>query len=318
MNKIKYVLTVYQEKSFTRAAEKLFISQAAISKTIKQVESEIGVPIFDRSTIPLTLTQEGEIYIAYARKISHLDEDLRGYFSDIHNLKTGTLTVGGSSFFCSFLLPDMLGAFSRKYPNISLRMQEGSVAMLRSGLEDESIDLIVETAFKDTDSFLNTYYLYSEDIVLAVPADFAINDSLKEYQLAYERLQDAAYMESASPVPLERFSSLPFVLLTEGNDLLPRSIALCKEAKFTPKIALQVDQILTATNLCAAGLGVTFTRPAVTQCYPFSRKICFYRIGGPLAKRKIYLASKSSRHVNRAMSAFVQIALKSFPHQQTD
>ena len=312
IDKLKYVMAVYQERSFTRAAEKLFVTQAAISKIIRQVESDIGVPIFDRGTIPLTLTKEGEIYIRYARKILHLDAELQSHFEDVKQLKTGTLSLGGSSFFCSFLYPDLLGKFSRLYPGVLISVQEGNVAMLRAELEDESVDLIVETALKGNETALNTWELCAEHIILAVPMGFKINQTLKDYQLEYSRLQDNNYMKSMAAVPLEKFSCLPFVLLTEGNDLLPRAIAICKEAGFVPKIALQVDQILTATNLCAAGLGVTFTRPAVVQSGHFSERICFYRLEGPLATRKIYFASKKSRHLSPAMSAFLEISVPNY------
>lgn len=80
LNEMRYVYAVYQEKSFTQAAKKMFISQPALSKMVKLAETEVGVPLFDRSTVPLTLTREGKVYIDYARKILHLEQDIRTYF----------------------------------------------------------------------------------------------------------------------------------------------------------------------------------------------------------------------------------------------
>ena len=63
INEMKYVYAVYQEKSFSKAARKMFVSQPALSNMVKKAEAEIGRPIFDRSTIPLTVTKEGMYYI---------------------------------------------------------------------------------------------------------------------------------------------------------------------------------------------------------------------------------------------------------------
>ena len=127
LKEMRHVYAVYEEKSFSKAAKKMFISQPALSKMIKQAEIEIGVPIFDRSTVPLTLTREGRVYITHIRQIMHLEESLKSYFDDLNNLKTGSLVVGGSSFFCSFVFPKLFGSFSARYPNISLGIREGNI-----------------------------------------------------------------------------------------------------------------------------------------------------------------------------------------------
>ena len=308
LNEMRYVYAVYQEKSFTQAAKKMFISQPALSKMVKLAETEVGVPLFDRSTVPLTLTREGKVYIDYARKILHLEQDIRTYFSDIHSLKSGSIAVGGSSFFCSFVLPRLFGIFSALYPNIALSMIEGNVSTLRAGLEDESIDLIIETSLRENDPGINIFLPQTENIILAVPESFAINRKLTQYRIEARHLLDNTYTETVMPVPFESFRDIPFILLTDGNDLLPRALSICREAGFSPKIVMQVEQILTATNLCASGLGAAFTRPAVQQYHPIQGKICFYRLGSPLAKRKIVFASKKSRHISRAMESFLKIA----------
>ena len=91
LNEIRYVYAVYQERSFTKAAKKLFISQPALSSMVKKAEQEVGSPIFDRSTVPLTLTKEGEVYIRTIRQIMLLEKNLKAYFQDIQDLNTGHL-----------------------------------------------------------------------------------------------------------------------------------------------------------------------------------------------------------------------------------
>lgn len=111
LNEMKYVYAVYQEKSFSKAARKLQVSQPALSKMVRKVEKDIGVIIFDRSTIPVTVTREGAFYIKSIEDIMFIQRNLKSYFMDLKNLNTGNLSLGGSSFFCSFVFPGLIGRF---------------------------------------------------------------------------------------------------------------------------------------------------------------------------------------------------------------
>ncbi|SCJ00988.1 Cyn operon transcriptional activator [uncultured Clostridium sp.] len=96
---MEYVYLVYQEKSFSKAAQKLFVSQSAVSAMVRKAEAKIGCQIFDRSTIPLTVTKEGEYYIKCAEQFMRLEKNMDAYFKDMADMNTGHLSVGSSSFF---------------------------------------------------------------------------------------------------------------------------------------------------------------------------------------------------------------------------
>ena len=101
---MEYVYAVYKEMSFSRAAEKLFISQPALSAMVKKVEKRIGSPIFDRSCSPIRLTEIGQT----------------------ESLATGSLSIGANSVFASFLLPNDIFTFSRCHPGVQVSMSEGN------------------------------------------------------------------------------------------------------------------------------------------------------------------------------------------------
>ena len=108
----EYVLTVYKEGSFTKAAEKLFVSQPSLSASVKRIEDRIGAPVFDRSSTPVTLTEVGREYVKYALEIEDKENDFSRYISDHTNLLTGKIRVGGSSFFSSFVIPNLISDFN--------------------------------------------------------------------------------------------------------------------------------------------------------------------------------------------------------------
>ena len=90
---MEYIYLVYQEKSFSKAAKKLFVSQSAVSAMVKKMEGKLGCQIFDRSTIPLTVTKEGEYYIKCAEQFMRLEKNMDAYFKDMADMNTGHLSL---------------------------------------------------------------------------------------------------------------------------------------------------------------------------------------------------------------------------------
>ena len=89
-----YIYEVYKTKSFSRAAENLFISQSSLSATIKKIEKRIGVEIFDRSTTPIGLTEYGVEYIKSVEKIMDIEADFQSHVLQLDELLTGQLSIG--------------------------------------------------------------------------------------------------------------------------------------------------------------------------------------------------------------------------------
>lgn len=100
-NGMKYVYEVYKERSFSNAARNLYISQPALSGMIKKIEKNIGMPLFDRSTTPIQLTECGKKYIKTAEKIMSLEDEFAYYVGKLDELKTGRLTDIPVFFFCT-------------------------------------------------------------------------------------------------------------------------------------------------------------------------------------------------------------------------
>ena len=107
-----YIYTIYQEGSFSRAASKLYLSQPALSIAIRKIENEIGMPLFDRQSKPLRLTAAGEIYIDTIKKELLLEQEQQQKISDLKNLTSGTVRLGGTHFLNAYILPEVLSDFS--------------------------------------------------------------------------------------------------------------------------------------------------------------------------------------------------------------
>ena len=107
---MRYVYEIYRQKSFSKAAQALFITQPALSIAISKLEASLGMPLFDRSTRPISLTPAGRIYLQTIEKTRALEQDLRHQLDDIRALRTGTITIGSSHFINACILPEILRA----------------------------------------------------------------------------------------------------------------------------------------------------------------------------------------------------------------
>ena len=175
---MEYIYEVYKEKSFSKAAAALFISQPSLSANVKRVENRIGYPIFDRSTKPLQLTEVGKHYIEAVEKVMDIENNLENFLLDLGNLKTGTLNVGGSNFFSSWILPPLIADFSQKFPHVQISLVEESTAKLSQFLQAGKLDLMIDNCILDNQIF--EHYAYQkEQLLLAVPKNYSVNTRLQ-------------------------------------------------------------------------------------------------------------------------------------------
>ena len=143
-----YVSMAAECGSFTKAAEKLFITQPALSSYISKLEEELGVRLFDRSVTPLGLTYAGEKYLAYARDILRQADGLEREIRDISNHLAGRLRLGFPSERIVYMLPLILPEFQKRYPGIRVETMTGSGKRLMEALLAGDADFILLPVWK--------------------------------------------------------------------------------------------------------------------------------------------------------------------------
>lgn len=301
----EYVYEVYLEKSFSKAAQNLHISQPSLSARIKKIEESIGFPIFDRSTTPLQLTEVGNAYIEAAVEITHIEERLENYINKITTLKTGSLSIGASNLFAAYVIPPLVTHFKKKYPDINIKVIEGNTVQLEAMLGNNSLDFVVDNYRYDSIQYDRALFC-SENILLAVPKHFDVNLELENYQLSYENIRNKSYLNDSYPaVPLDRLSRLPFIMLTPGNDTRIRGDHLCRQAGFHPDIVLELNQQSTAYMAASTQLGATFISDILVAQLPSFENLVYYKLDGEYAKRQVYFYYKNHKNKTRVMEEFL-------------
>ena len=305
---MEYVYAVYQEKSISRAAERLCISQPSLSANIKRVEGKVGYPLFDRSTKPLSLTECGEHYIRAVERILAVETEFSDYASDWGELKTGSLILGGSSLFASWVLPALIGRFSARYPKIHVELKEESSAELAHLLQQGRIDLILDNCKLDAGLFDHMVYR-EETLFLAVPRIFASVREASAYVLSREMITTGYWREaSVKPVPLELFAGDPFVMLKPENDTRKRAMEILQTAGITPEITLELDQQLTSYHVVCSGLGIAFVSDTLISEVSARSDVVYFKLPEGKRSRALSFYWKAGRYKTRAMQEFLKLA----------
>ena len=139
----EYFLTIAKERSISKAAEQLYLSQPYLSQYLAKLEHTLGVALMDRSHTPLTLTSAGEVFYAYLERQSYLDRQLFSDLRDIQDRNRPVLHIGVSPWRGAMLLPDILPLFTPQYPDVQVVLHEAAVPELTKLAEDSVIDFCV-------------------------------------------------------------------------------------------------------------------------------------------------------------------------------
>lgn len=311
---MEYVYAVYQEKSISRAAERLCISQPSLSANIKRIEGKVGYPLFDRSTKPLSLTECGERYIRSVEQIMAIENEFSDYVNDWGDLKTGNLVLGGSSLFASWVLPGLIGRFSVRYPKVHVELIEESTAELARLLQQGRIDMMLDNCRLDPRLFDHAVYR-EETLFLAVPRKFPAIRGASPYMVSREMIVTGGWKdESVKSVPLKLFAQEPFVMLKPENDTRKRAVEILQTAGITPDISLELDQQLTSYHVVCSGLGIAFVSDTLISEVPARPDVVYFKLPAGRRSRSLRFYWKAGRYQTRAMQEFLKLTTTTPTH----
>lgn len=307
-NANEYVYEVYKERSFSKAAKNLFISQPSLSGTIKRVEEEIGYEIFDRSTKPIGVTDIGEKYIKTIEKILKLERHFIQYVNDVDDLKAGNVSVGGTQQYTSYMLPAIVSKFIEKYPHINVDIVEAKTSSLIRYLNEGIIDIAIDNYSYDEDDYSRQFQT-KDTMILTVPKSFSSNENLKDYALSFEEIKSGEFKNDDIPfVKLSEFKDENFILLKEGNDTRTRAHKKFVNENISPKVLLEVEQQITSYNLTAYGLGISFISDYLIRNVGDNDSLCYYKLENYENDRDICFYYLKNKYITKAQSEFLKMA----------
>lgn len=289
IRQLQYVLQVAEEKSFSRAAEKLHIAQPSLSQQVLKLEQQLGIKLFERGVSPLELTYGGERFVEKAGNILDQLEQLRKEMEDVAKLKKGRLVIGSLPITGSHLLPAVLPVFQQKYPGIEISLVEDTTSNLEdlTGKGKTDFTLLTVPLMRDV---LDYEPVVTEEILLAVPPDHRL----------------AARANRRKSVRLSDISEESFIFLKRGQGFRTIVLNLCKQAGFEPNVVFESSNIEMVQSLTASGMGLSFVPKMVAGSGWTKRQPVYLQLEGN-PTRTIVVAYRKGRYLSQASRLFMDI-----------
>ncbi|HWQ58747.1 MAG TPA: LysR family transcriptional regulator [Clostridia bacterium] len=299
--KFHYVVTVAEMRSFSRAAEKLFISQPALTKSIAKLESELGVKLFDRSATPLQLTYAGERYIEGMKSVMAMKHQLDKELEDISNMRKGRLIVGIPYTRSNRWIPMILPSFFENCPGIDLKVEEGTASSLEQGLLHENIDLVVVTSLPFGVAGLEYEVFHEEELMVLCARKHPMFAGI-DFSRVDRRPDTLHYIRP------ERLDDQPYISATPEQGLYRAASQLFERFNLHPRAIVEVANTSTARTLASEGLGfcITPTHSAYAQKLK-GHEVMFCTITDPPMTRSIIAAYKKGVPLSGAARRFIEI-----------
>lgn len=285
-----YFRTIAQFGTITAAARQLFISQPSLSQTLRQMEEEAGLPLFDRSTSPFRLTYAGERYLKAAEAILEVEDRLKAEMDSIRRQDGGRLRLGISVTRSMQVLPDVLPIFKREYPNVSIELTESASANLESLLLRGKIDLAL-AATEPTEANITYELVEKESIgILAGKGSYIV-----------QRLP------SGTPITLKDVERERFVCLDTTHSSRLIQNMLFQKHNFRPEIFLEVG-FLEIGRRVALKSGACMLLPDVyADSFVFRSGGGFYPLSDYENHRHFYACYRMGEPVKKFARDFVLI-----------
>lgn len=301
---MEYFVAIAEERSFSKAAERLFVTQQSLSAHVASLENEINCKLVVRK-VPLELTYAGQVFLRYAKSYRETFLTMNKEFCDISQNQKGLLRVGVNYSRSFMFMPRVITDFQKEFPNIEIKTYED--LDLTKQLSDGNLDLII-TNMKEKLPNLVFENFYVEDTLLLISKEL-----LCSLQISPERVKKSVLSGQLAPL-----RDCPFIMNEHGGTTSRISMELFSESDFVPVRKCEITNINTILALCLRGVGACFVPRSMLYAFLSPRDInrleCFSL---PEALRyNVHFAYNKRSYQWSVISSFIQIARVAFPMGQ--
>jgi DNA-binding transcriptional LysR family regulator len=286
LRQLEYFVAVAEEANFTRAAERVNISQSGVSAQVRQLERELGHDLFDRSGRSVRLTGMGTAVLPYARAALEAVDGARLTVDQLAGLVHGQVNVGMVSGCALPVLAELLAQFHGRYPGVSIVLTEGGSDQMVSSLLDGRLDLaLIGSAGAETPG-IDVAVVVDEALVAAVSRD----DPLA----------------SRRTIAVADLREQPLVCLPRGTGVRTALDAACAGAGFEPRIVFEVSALPMAAELAGLGLGLAILPTSTARANEPALHVL--QLGRPPVRSRLELAWSPGEATNPAARVLIEHA----------
>jgi DNA-binding transcriptional LysR family regulator len=283
---LEIFLTVAREGSFSRAAEKLYRTQPAVSQAIRKLEREIGEALFDRSSRDGTLTDAGQLLQEYAQKLLNLRGEARAALTELREMHKGKLAIAANEFTCLYLLP-ALAEFRRLYPMIKVTVHRALASRIPADVLKHSAELGV-LSFDPEEPLLRSIVVYKDELV------FIVNP---KHPLA-----------SARQVSIRQLGAEVFVAHNVQSPYRAKVIQTFKQHKTPLNMDVELPTIEAIKRFVSSGTGVALVPGLSIESEIARGELVRIPVRELRIERKLRLVYRKNASLSHAARAFLKVA----------
>ena len=289
IQQLEYFKTVAEMQHMTHAAEQLNISQPALSKSISNIEHEIGVPLFDRQGRSISLNRYGKLFLASVDAILHEFEKAKVEIGSLVMPGYGDVAFGFIHTLGMEVVPELMAHVPEKYPNMKFTLTQAASYNLLKRLEEGQVDLCLSQRLESKSIDIEWIELWSEELFVIVP---------KTHRFA-----------NRETIKLEEIKNEPFISIKRGNALRQIVDKLFEQAGITTNNTFSGEEMHTVAGFVGAGLGVSLI-PNIKGLNEYN--VCKIRVSEPICERKIGVSWVGGRYLSPAAIQFKEYLVEYF------
>ena len=286
LSQLEVFLAVARERRFSRAADKLFRTQSAVSQTIRKLEEELGEALFDRSSREGVLTDAGKVLYEYAEKLINLRSEAAESLAELRELQKGKLIIAANEFTVLYLLP-LLAEYRRLHPMIRITVERA----LSSRIPDEVLRYSVEfgvLSYEVQEANLHSIVVFQDELVFIVPP---------RHPLA-----------SAPEVSIRQLGAESFVAHIVTSPYREKVIQLFKSHKTPLHMDLDLPTLQAIKQYVAMGNGVALLPGISVETEVARGELVRIPVRELQLKRKLRLIYRKDANMSHAATAFLKVA----------
>ncbi|MGE7999917.1 LysR family transcriptional regulator [Lysinibacillus sp. NPDC093190] len=291
LRQLRYFVEVAEREHISEAAEHLHVAQSAISRQIANLEDELGTSLFERVGRNVKLTPIGKIFLEHTitalKAIDFAAKQVEEYLDPAK----GTIKIGFPTSLASYVLPTVISAFKREYPDLQFQLRQGSYRFLIDAVKNRELNLAFLGPLPPKDESIHSTILFTENIAALLPAKHPL-----------------ARRES---IQLADLRNDLFVLFPEGYILHKVAMDACRAAGFSPNVISEGEDLDALKGLVAAGIGVSLL-PESSLYDSAARFTVKVPIKSPAIPRTVGIISPVNREIAPSEKIFLDFVTNFF------
>jgi DNA-binding transcriptional LysR family regulator len=291
LGQLEAFVQVANQKSFSRAAEALFLTQPSVTARIQALERDLGERLFERSGRGVRLTEVGQCFLPHAERVLQALHEGRDAIDALRNLQSGSLILASATTVSTYILPGVLKTFRQRFPRVEVSVRTGrSEQVLQMLLSDEAQVGLVRAVYHQD---IETKGLIEDELILVANA----SDDLAQF----------------GTISVEQLGDHPFIFFDHNSSYYSLAQGLFRQHGIVPRIQMELDSMEATKKMVEEGLGVALLpRMAVERELQTGSLVEIELAGMRTPTRQIALISRRSRPLGPVAHAFVEIVQELF------